>query len=143
MKNENNQHLNNLKAIHQRRLRILEEQKAKFGDIHVPGHIVIEIEELKTKISDIDAQLMQLMSVDSNKKVLNEQKILANLRIKLTTHFNLEELQTLCFDLGIDSDNFPPLKEGFSRELISYSVRNEEISKLINYLQEKRPHVSW
>lgn len=73
----------------------------------------------------------------------NNQGALVNLRDKLVTHFNLEGLRTLCFDLGIDSENFPSVKEGFCRELVSHHVRHGTISKLVDYCRMKRPDISW
>ena len=57
MSNENTQHLNKLKSINQTRLRILERQAATYGSLAVPAHIEIEINELKTTIAEIEAQL--------------------------------------------------------------------------------------
>lgn len=51
-------HLQKLRAIHTERLRILELQSAKFG-LSVPPHILLEIEEIKEKISQIDSQLQE------------------------------------------------------------------------------------
>jgi len=63
-------HLQKLKSIHLERLQILELQSAKFG-LSVPPHILLEIEEIKEKISRIDSQLQETLSAslqDSDKK---------------------------------------------------------------------------
>lgn len=51
-------HLRKLRAIHTKRLWILELQSAKFG-LSVPPHILLEIEEIKENISRIDSQLQE------------------------------------------------------------------------------------
>jgi TIR domain len=53
-------HLRKLRAIHTERLRILELQSAKFG-LSVPPHILLEIEEIREKISQIDSQLQEAL----------------------------------------------------------------------------------
>lgn len=56
---EQRQHLNELRQNHQRRLRILELQAASFG-LSAPPHILIEIEDIRDKIKEVDAQLAEL-----------------------------------------------------------------------------------
>lgn len=53
----NDQHLEELRQKHQRRLQILELQAANYGSL-APPHILMEIEDLKEKIADIDKQLV-------------------------------------------------------------------------------------
>jgi hypothetical protein len=50
------QHLEEMREIHQRRLQVLEKQAARFG-VSAPPHVFIEIEELRETIAAIDAQL--------------------------------------------------------------------------------------
>ena len=141
MRNENIQHLNSLKTIHQKRLHILEKQAARYGDLAIPPHIEIEIEELKIKIADIDLQIAK--AANSQELQIDNEDTLVALRSKLEKHFSLQELNTLCFDLGIDSENFLQLKESFTRELVSYCFRRGIISKVVNYCKNKRPNVAW
>jgi len=58
------QHLEGLKETHIKRLQILEQQAATYG-ISTPPHILIEIEELKRKIEDINLQLPELKKSSS------------------------------------------------------------------------------
>jgi serine/threonine-protein kinase len=46
-------HLQQQLTAHQRRLDILELQAAKFGELHVPPHLLIDIEDTKVKISSL------------------------------------------------------------------------------------------
>ena len=56
--------------------------------------------------------------------------------------FNLDEIKTLCFDLGVDYDDIPgEAKEGKIRELISYFGRRQELDRLLAKLQELRPRI--
>ena len=66
------------------------------------------------------------------------------LRQKLVTTFNVSELRTLCFDLGVDYEDIPgAAKEEMARELVAYFERNGRIPDLIQYCRSKRPHVAW
>lgn len=59
MADETRQHLEDVREAHTRRLHILEEQAALYG-IAAPPHILIEIEDLRGKIQDINRQLAEL-----------------------------------------------------------------------------------
>ena len=67
----------------------------------------------------------------------------AQLRQKVAEHFNLDELRSLCFDLGIDYENFPATKEGMTREIVMYCQRHGQISLLLEHCRRLRPEVSW
>jgi formylglycine-generating enzyme required for sulfatase activity len=65
------------------------------------------------------------------------------LRQNLTRYFGKEELCTLCFDLGVDYENFPEAKGGIVRELITYLERCGRISELLQACKQRRPNVPW
>ncbi len=68
----------------------------------------------------------------------------AELLQKLSIHFSLEELKTLCFLLHIDSDAFGPVeKDPFIRELILYCERRNQVPTLISNCRDMRPDVEW
>jgi len=54
---QESQHLNELLKKHKKRLYILESQAASFG-ISTPPHILMEIDDIREKISSIDEQLI-------------------------------------------------------------------------------------
>jgi len=63
---------------------------------------------------------------------------------KITGYFSGSELNTLCFDLGIEYENLAgDTKESKSRELIVHCERNGQFSKLLKYCQGHRSHVKW
>lgn len=128
--------------IYNRRLQILEEKKALYGHSVDPS-ILIEIEDLKAIVEKLEKDLNSLMEGGSHVPSRSNQEGLVDLRTKLIKHFNLEELLTLCFDLDIDSENFPQQKESFSRELIAYCSRHNKLQSLINYCKFQRPFLSW
>lgn len=71
-------------------------------------------------------------------------KQLRDLRKKLTTHFNLDELQTLSFDLSVDWNSLSgDTIELKSQTLISYLFRRGKLSDLVGLLREERPNVEW
>lgn len=67
----------------------------------------------------------------------------ARLRQNLTERFNRGELRTLCFDLGIEYENLPEMKDGMARELVARCERTGSISALVAKCKELRPDVSW
>ncbi|MCA9976798.1 MAG: hypothetical protein KC413_13650, partial [Anaerolineales bacterium] len=68
---------------------------------------------------------------------------LAELRQKLSEHFNLSELRNLSHDLNIGHENFPENKEEFVRELVDHCKRHDLLETLISRCEKLRPHVSW
>ena len=68
----------------------------------------------------------------------------ANLRQQATSSLNIEDLRSLCFDLGIDYDNLSGEgKDSKLRELIALMRRNDEVPRLIEHLSEIRPNIQW
>ncbi|MDX1616882.1 MAG: SUMF1/EgtB/PvdO family nonheme iron enzyme [Candidatus Promineifilaceae bacterium] len=65
------------------------------------------------------------------------------LRNHIADHFSKEELRSLCFDLGIDYENFPELKDGLIRELIRYCHRHRRLDDMLDALAARRPQVDW
>ena len=62
----------------------------------------------------------------------------------LTRHFNLEELRTLCFELGIPFDELGGQGlRGVSRELLLYVQRRDRLPELLTALTVERPSVAW
>lgn len=57
-------HLLKLREIHTKRLRVLELQSAQFG-ISVPPHILLEIEDIKEEIANINIQIEKTLNFDS------------------------------------------------------------------------------
>jgi hypothetical protein len=67
-----------------------------------------------------------------------------DLHRSLVLHFDLSELQTLCFDLGVDYENLSGSnKADKCRELIAYFQRRGKLGELIDYCQQQRPHLTW
>ena len=61
----------------------------------------------------------------------------------LTSHFNLEELRSLCFYLAIDFEQLAGTnKEGKARELILFARRQGTSTELAAAVQALRPHLS-
>jgi hypothetical protein len=64
---------------------------------------------------------------------------LVALRKFIVTRYNLEEIRTLCSDLGVDYDDLGGEgKEAKARELVAYLKRRSKLDDLIRYLQEDR-----
>lgn len=69
---------------------------------------------------------------------------LAKLQNKISTHFNIEELKNLCFELNIEYDNLPAtILDGKCRELVKYCSRHNKLIDLIERLKELRVFVEW
>jgi hypothetical protein len=68
----------------------------------------------------------------------------AGLRKNLKDHFNLEELNLICFDLGIERDDIAGGTRGtVAANLISYCERLDITSELIGVCEIARPQANW
>jgi hypothetical protein len=66
------------------------------------------------------------------------------LRLILTLQFDLEELRTLCFELGVDFDDLRGEgKAAKARELVLYLQRRGQLNTLIAEIKKQRPDVNW
>lgn len=73
-----------------------------------------------------------------------QQEHLIKLHRILSTHFDENELRTLCFNLGVDYDDLPGKgKANKARELTGYSARHGRISELVKTGKELRPDIVW
>jgi hypothetical protein len=76
---------------------------------------------------------------DQSGEVQSDQET-ARLRQLLTERLDLEELLTLCADLGVDFDSLRGEgKEGRIRELVLHLERHQEVKRLIVWLRQNRP----
>lgn len=69
---------------------------------------------------------------------------LGTLRKQIATHLDLNELRTLCFDLAIDFDEI----EGDTKttkivSILDYVQRHNQLTNLLNYLEQIRPNLNW
>lgn len=66
------------------------------------------------------------------------------LRELMVRYFNKTELETLCFDLGIDKDDLPnATKPELAQEIILYCERHGTLERLLEICREQRPHAEW
>ncbi len=66
------------------------------------------------------------------------------LKDQIETAFNLDELQSLSFDLGIQFENLAgTTRDAKARALIEHCQRIDRVSELISRCQELRPSVNW
>ena len=69
---------------------------------------------------------------------------LIRLKEILATRFNLDELRTLCFHLGVDFENFPiEGKSGKVEELVQFMERRHRIPELVEKGKQLRADISW
>ena len=73
-----------------------------------------------------------------------EREQLVRLREMLVTKFDEGELQTLCFDLGVDYASLPgKRKADKARELVAYFERRSQIPELLETGRAQRPDIPW
>lgn len=71
-------------------------------------------------------------------------QFLSALRRGILDSFSLNEIQSLCFDLGVDYESLGGEgREAKARELITYFNRRGRLSELIRYCVEARPNYPW
>jgi WD40 repeat protein/LysM repeat protein len=75
---------------------------------------------------------------------MTDTTYLTQLRKTLTQRFSLDELKTLCFDLGIDFEELPAkTKSGIARELVEYCKHRHRIDDLVKKGRELRSDIDW
>lgn len=57
--------------------------------------------------------------------------------------YNNAELDELCFELGVDYEDFPAEKRAKARELVRYLSRRGRLGELVVAGQRSRPHLGW
>ncbi len=73
-----------------------------------------------------------------------QKEYLVHLREILAKRFSKGELQTLCFDLGIDYEELPGTSvTDKARELVSFAERHNSIPDLLAVGARQRPDISW
>lgn len=79
---------------------------------------------------------------DEQADVLLQNRI--RLRELMVRYFNKGELESLCFDLGIDKDNLPNVtKQEMAQEIILYCERHDLIARLMDLCRSQRPNADW
>lgn len=69
---------------------------------------------------------------------------LAKLRQTISDSFDMSELQTICFDLGIDYENLPVRsKADMVRELLRFAERSGVTQEVIELCAKRRPQTDW
>ncbi len=72
------------------------------------------------------------------------QALLLNLYRGIAHLFSILELQTLCFELGIDYEDIPgSTRESKARELVLYCRRRSQLPQLLAYCVQQRPDYQW
>jgi hypothetical protein len=83
--------------------------------------------------------------VGDNGRSAYEVMSMSRVRSLLEESFSLDELRTLCFDVGIEYENLPGTgtKAAKSREMVALSWRSGLFWKLVAMCRELRPGVAW
>jgi len=72
-----------------------------------------------------------------------QERELSELRRHLLELFNLSDLHVLCFELGIDYEEFPATKSDFVLGFLRYVQGNGRLEELLDHLRQTRPHLVW
>jgi len=81
---------------------------------------------------------------DGSGEEMPDQVNRVRLRRLIADHFDIEELRTLCFDLGVDYDDLRGEgKTGKVRELVAHFERRGLVHELIEACKRERPNVRW
>lgn len=73
-----------------------------------------------------------------------EHQKLVRLRALLIQHFNLQELNSLCFNLGVEYEDLEgtTLSEK-TQQLVTYMKRRDVLQQLVDEVKKFRPRVDW
>jgi len=79
----------------------------------------------------------------ANERVGSSSTDLVRLRNQLNDYFSWEELDDLCFRLGISIDDLPgSTRSSKAQELVTYFHRRGRLDQLLSHVRTLRPHVS-
>jgi len=96
---------------------------------------------LSLKLVSLLSVIFESVSIDTA-KISREH--LTRLRENLERFFSVEELRTLCFDLGVDFESIGGEgKGGKTRELVAHFLRRGNLPELIAAARRARPAVRW
>lgn len=94
-----------------------------------------EISRLRSLLKEYQAELEALSARVSEYK-------LSDIRDLLVSRFSLDEIQLLCFDLGIDYTHLAgTTHQAKAQSLVAYSHRTGRLDKLVSALKRARPDV--
>lgn len=113
--------------------------KAELKRMHVVSSFTTA-DNLATKV------VIDLYNLLKNGKLpsANREFAVTDLLPILSSRFDLEELRTLCFDLGVDYDDLRGEgKTAKARELILRMQRRQQVEKLIKTIRDTRPDIDW
>jgi hypothetical protein len=101
--------------------------------------------ELMVQYVEAHPQQASVQTVDTAiEKRVTRQRQSRVLSRTLDERFNIEELQSLCFHLGVDFDNLlGQSKERKAEELIAYLERRDRVSELIQVGRQARQDIPW
>ena len=93
--------------------------------------------------------LLRQLKLNSNplpaaNKIADDPDLRLELREHLDKHFNLSELKSLCFYLGVDEEHLAGAERmGKIENLIAYMERHGRLPELIRAAGQQRPQVEW
>ena len=132
-----------LTADYSKRLADWREARRKVWDDRATSK---EREDLITEVLKLEIQLSALRERAQRIGILDQLEVLdmESLRRNLMQSFSIEELKSLCFDLGIDYDDLEgDSKSDKCRSLLLFIWRQKRVGELIGHLQKQRPNVMW
>ncbi len=75
---------------------------------------------------------------------VSPRNLVSGLRRLLIKHFDIDELRTLCFELGIDYDSLRgESRDDKARELVTYLERRGRLDELVEVGRRLRPDIDW
>jgi AAA+ ATPase superfamily predicted ATPase len=123
----------------------------RLGQNYIPLYIDLQGPRCRTVggfVSTITKNMggvLGIQAVDTSpQEGVSRQGYLVRLRQILNVSFGEGELNTLCFDLGVDYESLPGKgKAGKARELVTYLERRGRIPDLVKIGTQQRPNACW
>lgn len=82
--------------------------------------------------------------LESQSSLFRDRAYLAALRQRIGTTLNEDDLQNICFDLGVDYENLSGTTlTGKIRELLESLGKQNRVSELVVLLARDRPMIDW
>ena len=92
----------------------------------------------------VQSQLVTAQPIHVAQEPRPQGDYLHDLRENLSKTFSLDELKTMCADLGIEFEDLSGEgRSGKARELVRYLAQRDRLNELVNWCETQRPNVWW
>ena len=104
--------------------------------------MIARLRKLETAVSDLSQWRRDVLPTNTRSPV--QEKGRERLFANLNDYFNMEDIEALCFALGVDFEGLGGDSKGDKiRELLFLMFREHRTIELLRHLKRERPDLEW